>query len=222
LHDASNEQVEGRIAYATAGGVDSDEPVTIGNLAVLSVRLIAVYCLLQAIPLVYLLPGAVYLLRRFDSAEAVGYVIGALLPTTYLAVGAVFLARSSAIAMRVLGASPVRREEGGRLRPSGRAVQSLAFAVLGVGLFVFGASELIQLLAISFQNSRLMDSDVPTHLLENSVPSLLAAAVKIGSGVWLFLGSKRIANYWRRIRMSHTSPIPSLAVESENTSGDRQ
>jgi hypothetical protein len=204
MDEVQDEAGPSGLAYARAASQDPDERLTIGNVAVLSVRLLAVYCLLQSVPLLYLLPTLVLMLPRVSSAEdMVAYAATGLAPMIYLAVGVTLLAKSRRVALRLVGASPDRDVEGSvRIRATGRALQSLAFAVVGVVVFIDGATEFVHVVATGYRSSEVSGHDLPTSVLKENLAGLLSAVITAGAGALLFFGSQRLSRFWHRTRMT--------------------
>ena len=76
---------------------------------------------------------------------------------------------------------------------------------MGVWLAIEGLAEVVRLLVLSRYYAVTSDSDVFKALFEE--PSDVAAAgTRVGLGVWLFFGSKRLARFWAGLRRPDAAP----------------
>jgi hypothetical protein len=213
------EDTHGDLGYAEPRGIDPNAPLTTGSVAILAVRLLGVYCLIQGAPILYQLPALAFMISNVEWRQAIMYALVSLSPAIYLGVGVLLLARSRPIAMFVLGARPsAGPDEPAPSRVDGHALQSLAFAVVGVVLFVQGMSELVLLFASGFRDSEISGRDIPSSIVQGNTPRLLAAVVRGGAGAWLFFGAKRLASYWLRVRVNDAAP-PTVEADVNDAAG---
>ena len=195
------------LAYALPAA-PPNEPLTIGNVAVLALRLLGIYCLLQAVPLVYELPVIIYMLPSVPQGRGLSYFFVALSPVINAAIGLILLTRTRPIALRLVGVAgrPLGdADAAGTELITARGVQAVAFSVVGVILFVQGAVELVQLVGRAFAESGLTGRDVPSSVLNQSTPALVASGVRVAAGLWLFFRANRLSEHWHRRRLEASS-----------------
>ena len=171
------------------------------DLFTIALQLLGIYQLIQGLPSLTYVP--IFLLGG-RSGVGVQEALSWLLPTAVsLAIGVVLLAGARWIATRLLGAAR-DRERG--LRPPGKRLQAVAFAVAGVLVFIDGAIEVIRELARVYF-SGVEEISGPDVVQDTGIDlgSLLPGAAQLVIGMCLFFGAKALAAFWHRIR---TQPNP--------------
>ncbi|CAA9371709.1 MAG: hypothetical protein AVDCRST_MAG64-174 [uncultured Phycisphaerae bacterium] len=204
--DAAGERADGGNARPTVPMAIPDystlsptgaRPTPMGVVGVVAVKIVGLYCFVQALPFLYLIPMNLFLLFSRQGYSASDLALNLLHPTLYLAAGVLLVRWASWVATRVLGFEQPSEDDARPAAP-GRRLQTIAFSVLGLWLVLGGLVELVRL----FVQARYLPGpdDVIQSALEE--PSeLFAAFVRVGLGIWLFFGSKRLASFWRRFRM---------------------
>jgi hypothetical protein len=173
-----------------------------GVVGVVAVKIGGFVLLLQGLPLLYLAPT--YLVAFMASGRDLGleFLLTLFLPTVHFGLGLFLIWRAHWVAVVVLGFSDAREEFG--FRSPGRRFQALAFSVLGVWVAIVGASELTGVIASSVWSARMGSPEMAGIQWSDVVMPL----VKLGAGVGLFFGAKRLAHYWHRFRMQPHGPVP--------------
>jgi hypothetical protein len=184
-------------------------PTPMGALAVVAVKIVGLYCFVQALPLVYQIPSNVILLFTGNGVGTVDSVLFLLHPLLYVGAGVVLVRHATWVATRVLGFEEPPDDL--RARAPGRLLQSIAFAVLGVWLTVEGLVEVVRLLVQARYYAVSTGTDVFQSVLEEP-SSVAAAGTRLAIGVGLFVGSKRLARFWAVLRSPvggrQPEPIP--------------
>ena len=180
-------------------------PTPMGAVAVVAVKIVGLYCFVQALPFIYLIPADLILMLSGGGHNAVDLLVNLLHPALYLVAGFLIVSRATWVATRVLGFEQPSEEL--RARAPGRVIQAVAFAVLGVWLVIEGLAEALRLLALARYHAVTTDSDVFKALFEEPM-DVVAAAARLGLGVWLFFGSKRLARFWAGLRKPDTARRP--------------
>lgn len=174
-------------------------PTPMGVVAVVAVKIVGLYCLVQALPFLYLIPADAILLFRGPSFGAIDIIVNLLDPTLYLVAGILIIRRANWIATRVLGFEEPTAEEV-RPRAPGRRLQAIAFSVLGVWFVIGGLTEAVRLFVQARTYAEYSDSDVIQSVFDEPAP-LVAAGVQLALGLCLFFGSRQLASFWHRFRM---------------------
>ena len=180
-------------------------PTPMGAVAVVAVKIVGLYCFVQALPLVYQIPSNVILLFTGGAYSMVDGLLNMLHPLLYVAAGFLLVRRATWVATRVLGFEEPSHAL--RDRSPGRLIQTIAFSVLGVWLAVEGLVETVRLLVQARYYAVSTGGDVFQAMFEE--PSeVAAAATRLCLGVWLFFGSKRLARFWSALRKPNASHAP--------------
>ena len=198
-HDELADRATGAIAtipdYSTLG--PARPPTPMGVVAVVAVKIVGLYCFVQALPLLYAVPAALILMFSGRGYDFVSGILNFLYPAVYLLAGVFLVRRATWVATRVLGfAEPAGDSEP---RSPGRRLQAIAFSVVGIWLVIGGLVDAVDLFVQAHSDARLSGGDViQTAFAEPS--ELVATAVQLALGVGLFFGSKRLADFWHRFR----------------------
>ena len=174
-------------------------PTPMGVVAVVAVKIVALYCVVQALPFIYIIPANLILLFS-GRASALDIVLNMLDPAMYLLAGFVLVKHATWVATRVLGFEAPSDEP--RAHAPGRRLQAVAFSVLGIWLVVEAAVEAVRLFVQARADASDIDNDVVATGLRD--PAAIAAVVlRLALGVALFFGARRLAHYWHRFRNPH-------------------
>jgi hypothetical protein len=189
---------------------DRRAPTPMGGVAVVAVKLFGLYCLVQGLPLAYLIPADAYAMFRGPDFGIWEIAFNLMHPVVYIAAGVFLIYRADWVATRVLGFEPMSEADPARERQRGpgpgRTLQAIAFSVVGLWLVVAGLAEVVRLLVLARYNARYTGDDaIKTALEEPS--SLIGAGVQVALGAWIFFGSKRLAAFWHRFRMRDVPPV---------------
>lgn len=114
-----------------------------GVVAVVAVKVVGLYCLVQGLPLAYLLPTDLYVMIAGPDRSLWDILFNLVHPVFYILAGLVLIRGAEWVATRVLGFEPT--SEGDRVNPrgQGRALQAIAFSVAGVWFVVTGLTEIV-------------------------------------------------------------------------------
>ena len=165
------------------------------DTAVLAIRLAALYAWFQAVE--YVATGVISLF--FAQSKLFGVTSSftlalAFLPFLALTIAGLFLwIRARALARHFLA-----RESGVVSAPtSSTASPSLAFAVVGLALFVYALPHFVNECIMLLRSEHFTGRDAAQEFLQR-LPSLLANAVELVFGFVLFIKSDKIARSWQR------------------------
>jgi hypothetical protein len=184
------------IAYATAATpsprqLAAARGITLGDVAVLIVKVVAIYVVLQAIYLsAYFV--SIFVFRGYGWANLGFFIVMAV----YVAVGMVLFLKASTIGLWLLPSRPIPSD----VPPatgSPSQVQSIAFSIIAV--FVATQSLpafIVALLRFTYQSALNLPRDGSRDLAQ----TLLMPGIELLIAIALFLGSKRLSAYWQRIR----------------------
>ena len=174
------------------------------DVAALALRLLGLYAMIQAAPVLATLPGLLmYAFKgsyNWTFGESLLYAGPSLV---YLTVGVLLIAYASRLAPKLLpppvepvaGTDPTHRA---LVHTTGRQLQAIAVSVVGLLLVTWSLPSLIQT-AVAY----LADSESPATggITPSAIrQNLVLFAVQFAAGVWLFLGSRGLAVYWHRLR----------------------
>jgi len=176
-------------------------PTPIGIAAVVAVKIVGLYCLVQALPFIYVIPSHLILLFSGDGYGVTDVIVNLLHPSLYLVAGVLLVRRATWVATRVLGFE--NPSDDPRPAAPGRRLQAIAFSVVGLWLVLAGLVELVRLF-VQARYDAGDDDVIQSALYEPS--SLAAAGAQLALGAWLFFGSKRLASFWHRFRMRPARP----------------
>ena len=173
-----------------------------GAAAVVAVKVAGLYCLLQALPIVYLLPAYVIAMSNVGGLAPADFTVGLLIPVVYLIAGFLLVMKANWVTTEVLGFAdphdvPPPPPPG---EPWTAGAQAIAFSVLGVWLAVTGVGELLGAAVEGLRDVRVYGEDVTRGASIVDWRVAIAAGVKIAAGFGLFFGGKRLAEFWRRAR----------------------
>jgi hypothetical protein len=159
-------------------------PVTRGDVAILAVRFVGIYILLQGLP--YLSPAMGY--AFFPHGE---YGIKATILLVAFFGGGVFILL---LAPRIAGWLLPRREISGPDTAQTNALadlQPVAFSVVGLFLCIWAVPSLLFRL-------------VANEELANRFAGTMALWTQLGLGAWLFLGGKSLSRFWQRLQSGNS------------------
>jgi hypothetical protein len=183
--DSSTPRAE---ALANAG------PVTRGDVAALTVRIVGIYVALQGLTL---LVGLLPYLFSWNSI-LIPYTIDFAI---YEGIAAVLILKAARIGTWLL-------PRAADLHPDSSApaaateLQPVAFSVIGVLLVVWAVPEiLLVFFGNGYHPNAAIYSEPPRSDL---LISLLRPGVEFVLGLWLFFGSKRLSRYWQHLRAERT------------------
>ena len=199
------------LPYADARGVpmpaDPAAPASRYDVAVVALRLLGIYILLQGMVALTWAAEVVRTLISGGGFTDLLYATAGLIPLTVcVVVGVFFLKAAPRLATRMLPDSNVYG--GAPDSPAGTlSLQAIAFSVAGAVIATLAIPRFCYTLALTLREVR--DVYAVTDHGGTFLRALLEPGVQLALGVWLFLGSKRLAGYWHRIRR------PELAAEQE-------
>jgi len=183
-------------AGGDSGGREVD--VTKREVTAILVKLLGVYAIIQAIPVLqYFWPVIGLIVRQ----QAWLYLVGMGMPFLLMAVAAfLLLTRSERIAGFLV-------KEDGPVSPtmplSGLEVQAIAFSAVGVLVFLQAVPRLCQLFMnlLWFMRSQSAKGQPPADgRAENTWQLGIAVGLQCGLAVILFLRANGLANLWHRIQ----------------------
>lgn len=168
------------------------------EITAIVLKLLGVYAILQAIPLLQYLWGfiAMVVRDRSEVLEQAIYFLGMGISFLLMVVAAfLLLVRSERIAGLLV------REDGPVSQTptlSGPEVQAIAFSVVGVAVFLHAVPKLCQLvLNLWYLRSRNLPTD---GLVESTWHLGAAVAIQCGLAAILFLRARGLAHFWHRIQ----------------------
>lgn len=159
---------------------------------VLACRAMALYAVLKGILQVNL---AVSVVWAFMESGSIGTrtLILFFQPVICLAFAALLWWKAAAIGSRMI---PESASVPSVTRETEQVLMSVAFAVVGLPLLLWGAGALLEGIAIA---ARLKAAGAG-HLSEIAIRKMIIGAVQFAAGVWLLLGSRGIAHLVVRAR----------------------
>jgi hypothetical protein len=188
------------LPYANAaGGPDGAElraRATRFDIAVVALRLLGLFILYEgAVALSWEIAGFADIAGGARTVREVAF--GLLPPAVCGAVGVLLLKGAPRIAIAIL---PQSGNEGSSGGPSAGSVslQGIAFSLAGVMLMAYAVPKFISLFVGTLRQVNDVYS-APRHG-GDFVAVLLEPGLQIAIGAWLFVGSKRLAAYWHRLR----------------------
>lgn len=155
------------------------------DIAVIGLRLLGVYALLHALPLLAM-PFMVFD-GSFDTWQTLWYFVT---PSAHAAAGVLLLFQTSWLAARIL-------PRGGSMgamavSPSGRDYQAIAFSVVGLIVALLAVADLAEVVL------RYMPSIAGGYVLEMEIWG--PAIIQFALGVILFFQGPGLANLWSHLR----------------------
>jgi hypothetical protein len=198
------------LPYATestpvAGG-DYHAPMSRGDVAVLALRLLGVFLMIQGSAFLGML-GMVF--SGFGSgAGGLGSAVALTAPYgIYFGLGIVLVATAGWVGPKLL--PNARRSDDAAGRASARDIQAVAFSVVGVWIAVWSVAELASATwYLIFRTARRSDDRTAWDMAS---PLLVQFAFKAGVGIVLFLGAKGLAKLWHRVR--EPNPLSDAAAD---------
>jgi hypothetical protein len=169
---------------------------------IIVLKLLGVYAIIEAIPLLQYFWGFIGLIGRTRTGipQQAWLYLGTGMPFLLMAVAAfLLLTRSERIAALLI-------KEDGPVSPttslSGRDVQAIAFSAVGVLVFLQSMPKLCQLVMnLWYLRSQYIKGQLPTdRLVDNAWQLGIAVGLQCGLAVILFLRAKGLANLWHRIQ----------------------
>lgn len=184
--------------YSTLPPARPSTPMgVVAVVAVVAVKLAGLYCFVEALPFVYLIPADLVLLFSGGDFGSPAIVVNLFHPTAYLLAGLLLVRRASWVATRVLGfEDPADYSRG---HAPGQQLKAIAFSVVGVWLAVGGLVEAARVLVQAHSDAGITGDDLIQSALRDRA-SLTAVVLQLALGVWLFVGASRLAQYWHRFR----------------------
>jgi hypothetical protein len=171
---------------------EGDTPVTLPGLAVVGVKLLGVYMMLQALPQLTYLPT---LLWEARGGGTEGWVrLGYLLPYgCYLLLGIILLGASGWVVTRIMRIPP------GEVAPltGNEHFQGVAFSVVGLLLIAWGAG-IASHVAHFAQTQAARNSGAA--VADVGYSGLAYPVVEAAAGAVLFLRGRGLAALWHRMR----------------------
>jgi hypothetical protein len=176
------------------------------DVAVVALRLLGIYVLMQgAVTVTWVVSAIRALLDGGGLSRLIQFMVQLLPFAICMAVGIYLLKLAPALALRILprrgGGENVPADE----RETGSvSLQAVGFSIAGAVVVALAVPRFCYSLFSTF----LRNSDVyspPTNLY-GYLNALLQPTLEIAFGVWLFVGSRRLAAYWHRIRHSELHP----------------
>jgi hypothetical protein len=176
-------------------GEDYHAPMSRGDVAVLAIRLLGVFLMIQGSAFLGML-GMVFSGLR-SGVEGLGSALALTAPYgIYFSLGIVLVATAGWVGPKLL--PNVRRSDDAAGRASARDIQAVGFSVVGVTIAVWSIAELASAIwYLVFRTARRSDDRTAWDMAS---PLLVQFAVKAGVGVVLFLGAKGLATLWHRVR----------------------
>jgi hypothetical protein len=182
--------------------------VTRGDVAVLALRLLAIYMMLEGSAALALVPTAFSFARAGADAGRVLALIG---PSgAVFGLGIVLLAAAGWLGPKLLPGSH-RATDAGR-RATARDYQAVAFSVVGLLVVVWSVAHLSQgLWIISFQSRYRPDVDTT---MADAGPHLLRFGLECAVGIAVFLGARGLSAFWHRLREPNAGRDPTGEPET--------
>lgn len=174
---------------------DDQAPITRGDVAVLTLRLLGVFAMIQGSAFLGML-GTIF--SSFGSGVGgLGSALAMAAPYgIYLGLGIVLVATAGWIGPKLL--PDARRSDDAAGRASARDIQAVAFSVVGVTVAAWSVGDLGSAMWFLFFRSARPNDDHTAWELAS--PQLARFAFQVGVGVVLFLGAKGLTNLWHRVR----------------------
>jgi len=170
------------------------------EFASLVLKLLGVYAIIEALPLIQYVSMFLGMLGRPNGEWPVGAWPWMATTTPFLLVGGVgviLIARSDSLAgWLVTDDSKMDMRSG----LSAQDVQAIAFSVVGVLVLLQAVPRLIHVIAAFSQIAS--DEKMKSSLLRSACVSLATLLIQVGLGVALFFGSRGLANIWTRLRVA--------------------
>ena len=181
------------------------------QLATLVLRLLGIYCLIQAVPLLGML-SSIMVLARMNSEESASAFAASVLPGTLMLIMGILLLVFSVWLGEKLTRQTSAEENISKV--TFEQIQALAFAVAGVLIFTDALPQLLNSISylISLTTSRSSgDQQIRLAYRADSFREGSAAAgivFKAALGLLLFFRARGFANFWRSLR-TFATPKPS-------------
>lgn len=162
------------------------------NLTIIGLRLLAIWILLRALSYVQFLPA--YLTNQYEDFGATG--IGMLIVLLiYLVATLILFVKAPAVAAKISGDV----EDTAFEISSYEKLTAILFATVGLLIF-FGAFETFINSVGAIYNERAIDPQKPNRLLAEIRILLFGGGIQMVVGLGLFIGGKKIANWWYNFR----------------------
>lgn len=181
-----------------------DGPLSRFDMAVIAIRMLGLFALLQATANVGWVAASVWAwLRAGRFTTVMPDLLMTLFPMAAYALGSfLLLTRALAIAAYVLPG--VSQEAVGREKPAVQQLQGAAFAVAGILVCIWAIPEAA--IALWWQ-LQINSGEAPDGTIAFTTERWVTFAVQMLLGIFLFMGSKRLAAFWHRLRhpeLSHS------------------
>ena len=165
------------------------------DLAVIALRVLAIYWALQIIPVF----PSIYFAR-----EPWLIALNVLLLVVRVALCYWIWHFAPELAIRIL---PEYEPNSTPAAFSLEALQTIAFSVLGLGLLVFGVGAFITYFSMFLWDLRVQNAT--SHSVVGATPRMhlelvVGGIIEMIAGAWLFFGAENVGRYWRRL---HTPTV---------------
>lgn len=187
---------------AESGAAPGHAPLTGHDAAVIALRLLGIYCLLDTVPLLAVLAMLPQMVRSAGGTVEVLVFLATFVPhALYVALGVWLLVTARRLARWLL---PSAAAGSVGLSLAGVEAQAIAFSVVGVLLVGRALPDLARGLSYVVQSSS--DGIQVGPRWDDALPGLVGVAVQAGLGVVLFLRARGLALLWHRIRTGGVRP----------------
>jgi hypothetical protein len=198
-HHAGDAVDSPALPYATEdtpiGGADYHAAISRGDIAVLALRLLGVFAMIQGSAFLGML-GPVF--SSFGSGVGgLGTSLALAAPYgIYLGLGILLVATAGWVGPKLL--PNAQRSDDSAGRASARDLQAVAFSVVGITIVGWSMGQFGSALwYLVFRSTRPNDDKTAWDLAS---PFLVRFAIEAGIGVVLFTGAKGLVNLWHRVR----------------------
>ena len=173
--------------------------MTTKNLAIVALRLMGIYCLIEAAIVSQGLVFAYTMPKDMDPGRP-NLILASLTPSLLLlGLGIVLLLFSKAVANLIV---PQILDEHVQSTFSLHDLQSILFSVTGVFIVAFSIPRMFTWLShiISLISNDSHGLPYSPKAVQDSWISFVLSSIEMFFGIGLFVGAKRVSNYWQRMR----------------------
>ncbi len=189
------------LAYAPRGDRNPLGALTVGEAAILAVRVLGLYFILEALPILSAITMIFFSSRPTPGIAPEQILTQLSYPFFYGAIGIVLLTKSSWVACRMLGVASWPGES--PLHVSARQLQAVGLSIFGVILAISGAEDFIRGI-VTYLRAEVAGDVIYRGAID--LATLASGMFKLFVGVWLFVGSKRLSVWWQKIRSTAPNP----------------
>ena len=162
------------------------------NLTITGLRLLAIWFFIQALSYVQFLPA--YFSNQYQDMNAAGLgVLGVFL--IYIAAAGILFFKASTIAVKMSGSS----ENASFQINNYQKLAAVLFAAVGLFIFFNALGSFINSIW-NIYNDRAMHPQAPNRFLRELRILLFGGGIQLIVGASLFVGGKKIANWWHDFR----------------------